>query len=716
MPVDLQVANFEGVWRGLMDRKRAVDHPELYASDARNVELLGNVISKRLGVKRLNDLSWPYGTPSNHRIYALFYVRWRHGSGVPDSLLVAAGSLIQKQGDPPSADLVTPGTLPPGTAARIDPTFPVQFSQFNNTVFIVDGTNPNLKYYLVAGTETMSTIGVKKPDAAPGVSLVAGPGLSPATGYRYRYTYLNSHNQAESEASPEGPPFDSGAPDYVFNAPIKPVNQKVQVTFAASPDPQVDKVRIYRTLDGGETYGFLAEVPDTDGSYVDAFPDWRLDDTALREFLDELPPDHIRLLVPWIQANRMLAVSATDPSTLYYSDLDLGFLKPESWPTENVIFVNRDAGDEIVGLFPFTDSVLIFCRRSIFRLRGIPPDDLTLDAVQYEDDMRTAIGGLSQKALVQVDDTLINPSLDGAYAVSRFIDTEGGFSANRLSRPIDQLWEQLSPASVQWSHGLFLRSRKQIRLWIPHSGLAVPTRCLVFQLDVSASANEPAGWTLWEIGGALTAEEFAEITASVVVETLDGDVAYIGTSSGYLGQMDEGLNDFWYEPPDPAVLQEGRRYPFVWQTVPIYLAEDERPTRFRFCDAVWGAETTATIVCTPITDFDLEWPAIVFTLELPDGFILDISKLDLDRLAPALLRREVRGSGLARAGGVFALRWRCDMDARFQIEKFRALWQPLAQKSRVVTAVQVLPVFEPAFGFGGEGTFGFGEGAFGGRP
>src|SRR5262249_34851930 len=150
------------------------------------------------------------------------------------------------------------------------------------------------------------------------------------------------------------------------------------------------------------------------------------------------------------------------------------------------------SGDEIVGLFPFSDSVLIFCRRSIFRLRGVPPDSITLDPVQWEDDTRTAIGSLGQKALVQVDDQVVNPFLDGAYAVSRFVDTAGGFENARLSRPIDDLWGELNPgAAIQWSHGVFLRERKQVRLWIPSGANTLPTRALIYQLDVDAEQNAP---------------------------------------------------------------------------------------------------------------------------------------------------------------------------------------------------------------------------------
>lgn len=721
MPIDLQVASYTGIWRGLMIRRRGVDHPELYATDALNVEMQGNVLAKRKGVQRLNALGSPYGSSTNHRIYALYYAHWRYGSGGQNELLIAAGNMIQRQADPPGPSIVTPATLPPGTPVRGDPQFPVQFTQFNNQIFIVDGTNPNLKLYLRGSAETIAAVGINPPTVPAGVSLVAAtPGFDTtvATGYRYRYTYVNSFTRAESDATDvEGsPPADTGAPDYKPLDPIKPgAGQGVQVTWTPSTDPQVDLVRIYRTLDGGETYLFLDEVPQTPATYLDQASDLKIEASSLyEEFTNTVPPERLRLVVPWVQANRLLGVSTDQPSIVYYSDLILGQLKPEAWPAENMIFVARDAGDEIVGLFPFTDSVLIFGRRSTFRLRGIPPDDLVLDAVQYEDDMRTAVGSLAQKSLIQVDDALINPAMDGAYAINRFIDTQGGFTNDRISRPIDDLWEHLTPNETDWSHGLFIRSKKQIRLWLPRDGRTLPDRALIYQLDVSATANEPAGWTIWETKGELASDDLATVTASVVVETTHGDVAYIGTEDGYLGQMDTGLNDWWYDPPGIGAIEQGRTYPFLWQGVPVYLSAQEQPTRLRFVDVVWAADSKVTVSCTPVTDFDVDWPAIYFTLEPTDGFILDISQLDIGRLAPDMLRHEARGSALTR-GALHTVRWRCDQDASFQLEKWRLLWQPLAQKSRMVDAVQQLPDVDNSIGFGGEHIYGFGEKTFGGR-
>ena len=715
MPVPIQTADYSGIWRGLMRRRRVIDHSELYAQEALNVELRGNVLAKRMGVRQISETPLgipPPATPGLTQVFALFNVKWRRNSGGTDHMIAVTPLLIQKVGDPPSANVDTSGLFPPGQGSRSTPQFPVNITQFDNMVFIVDGTNPNRKYRISPGGQGVRTeaIGIIGPTVPPTLSLLAGPGITAvAGGWRYAYTYVNSATQAESEPSGKIP--DPTPPE---QAAIKPNNQIVRVAFTASPDPQVDKVRIYRTRDGGATYFFLAELADTAGFYDDKTTDLALPDSdPMDEFVNYPPPTPMRLIVPWVQANRLIGVANDTPSILRYSDLALGQLKPEAWPALNQIFVAVDSGDEIVGIFPFTDSVLIFCHRSIFRLRGVPPDDLTLDPVQWEDDTRTAIGSFGQKSLVQVDDSVVNPFLDGAYAVNRYIDTAGGFENARLSRPIDDLWAELNPAAIQWTHGVFLRERKQVRLWIPNGSNNLPTRALVYQLDVDAEQNAPAGWTIWDVQKAgASSVSSAVITASCVVETPTGDVVYVATNDGMVGVMDDGLQDFWYVRPDGS-SRLGADYHFLWQSVPVTFAEDGRETRLRFVDVVWSANTETTLLCVPVTDFGVTWPVLSFALQPLGSFILDISKLDLTRLGTETARREFRGSALNR-GTFQAFMWVVFGPADFAIEGWTARWQPLALKSEMVDAVQVLP--EPPGGGLGFGEGEFGEGGFGGRP
>src|SRR6185436_8491036 len=73
--------------------------------------------------------------------------------------------------------------------------------------------------------------------------------------------------------------------------------------------------------------------------------------------LDFQAPDETEQFIPWVHANRLIAVvqrrggtlpTTSQPGYLLISDqpdLEEGWLKGESFPTANVIFVNHDDGD-----------------------------------------------------------------------------------------------------------------------------------------------------------------------------------------------------------------------------------------------------------------------------------------------------------------------------------------------------------------------------------
>jgi hypothetical protein len=661
--VPVEPVTFAGPWRGLLRRRRALDHPMSYAAESRNVELFGNALAKRQGTKRISTTQ--LGDGSSRRVHALFQAKWRAGTGT-DEVLAAAGALLQAVGDPPSADRYNLAYLPSGSPARSNPTNPVYFAQFDNKVFLVDGTNAlNLKYTYIGGTGRFQKFGISAPSAAPSVGAPTGTGITLATGRKYRQTYVNSITQHESEPGPESASTGAVA------------NKTIPVTTSASPDPQVDRVRVYATTDGGGgSWLFVGEV--NDGSVLnDAVPDASLG-TALQEFVNDPPPDVMRLVVPWPSQGRMLGVAEASPSILRVTDLVIGRLKPESWPPENIVFVNVDAGDDIVGLYPYSDSVLIFCRRSVWRMQGTYPA-VTLEPVQF-DPRRTAVGSFGQHAIVQVDDVLLSPFLDGAYSVGRFEDLKGGFTSSRISREIDDLWIERNPAVVRRSHAIFHRSRKQLRWFIPHGSNGEPTRCLVYQLDVVVDGDAPGGWGLWEV---LTPTGTpAQVTASVVVETATGDVTYIGTVDGYVLQMDQGFEDSW----SGASPGNGAAYEFVWETVP-FQGEDESPRRLRMVDVVIRPETVCDVGLTPKTDFTMDWTGVVFSFTPAGVFILGSSMLDVGALGS--VTPASRRAVLLSRGTHHALRFRNDQKgASFAIERWVARWQPLAWKAVGADEVQ----------------------------
>jgi hypothetical protein len=116
-------------------------------------------------------------------------------------------------------------------------TNPFGFVDSNNTVYFGNGNTGNMKKW--DGT-TLSNWGITAPSIVATVS-TTGTGISAAVGYYYVYTYYNTNTGHES--SPSGISACTG----VFS------NKTVSVGYTASGDAQVTHIKIYRTLDGGNT-------------------------------------------------------------------------------------------------------------------------------------------------------------------------------------------------------------------------------------------------------------------------------------------------------------------------------------------------------------------------------------------------------------------------------------------------------------------------------
>lgn len=124
----------------------------------------------------------------------------------------------------------------------------IRLLQFQNYVMIFNGVDPNKKY---DGTNLWN-FGIDRPTVAP---TLGGPvGNLTRT---YYYTYLNSVDGTESNGSP-------GTTTSAATA------GNVNVTVTASSDPQVTKIRIYRTGSGILEPRLCKEVPNVTGTYNDS--------------------------------------------------------------------------------------------------------------------------------------------------------------------------------------------------------------------------------------------------------------------------------------------------------------------------------------------------------------------------------------------------------------------------------------------------------------
>lgn len=231
-----------------------------------------------------------------------------------------------------------------------------RFQKVGNMLYFCDGTD--LKKW--DGT-TVTNWGIVAPSTAPSLSFSTGS-LSPASGYQYVYAFKNSSSGHISTASP-------------VSANTGPRTSKnIGVSGDRSTDPQVDKIEIYRTNDGGSTFNFLAEISNPGAgtwSYTDSTADSGLND-FIQPAIDHIndPPPAGATDVKFHMGRMWLAVS----NKVYFGaggDTLVG-VPEEAFPPANVfVFPGK-----VTALLSITPGLLVFTSDNIYIIGG-GPDLLT---------------------------------------------------------------------------------------------------------------------------------------------------------------------------------------------------------------------------------------------------------------------------------------------------------------------------------------------------
>jgi len=239
---------------------------------------------------------------------------------------------------------------------------PYSFTTANNYLFSSNG-NDTFKWGPATGVQNW---GIVAP-AAPGVALVAGALTYNVGGYFYVITYVNSTSGHESSPSP-------------LSACASPINQNIRVSWAASSDPQVDKVNIYRTPDGGAqnptAMGFVAQVPVGSSPYTDSKPDALLSSVQFApDFYQNDPPPAMKSIVSYV--GRIWGIVG---SRVWYSGQEeIGNGVPQE--TFAGASVNSPAGNFyayetlLTALAPLTDGVAVFNANRIQKIEGDSKDN-----------------------------------------------------------------------------------------------------------------------------------------------------------------------------------------------------------------------------------------------------------------------------------------------------------------------------------------------------
>ncbi len=499
---------------------------------------------------------------------------------------------------PTAADPVIFQKILEQPSVGFDPAFPMtHFVQYANATHVVSGffdwalgqvidsaVGPR-KVVLISGTPTAQHHGIGPPATAPTVA-DAGAGAGPNGTYQYRVTFRNSVSGQESEGGPA-------------SSQVSVTDNDIALTnIPVSVDPQVDKKRIYRTLAGGAVYFFVDEINNATTTYTDSDADTELG-RPLREFLDTPLPETASFISLWPQANRLIAINGRSVIYSDQPDLDEGFLKGESWPPDNEIFVGYDDGDPPVAVAAFFDSVLVLKRRSVWRVRGIPPD-IVIEPVSFRTD-RTGIGCAAPRSLAVDENELVFAAEDGIYRLSRYEGVQQGFESQRLSFAIDAYIRGVvagDGVTLGWpfASGVYFRRRRQYRLFgqIEDPDLSTTPSttpdanvALVFQFDTETGEGAH-GWSVWDTNGGQVHYTVAAVASRIP------DRVYVAQANGIVVEMDQGADDHG----DIAIG-------FEYRTVFFYPAGQGQPCRGRavdiLFDALTGSPTLTVGVRTKVT-------------------------------------------------------------------------------------------------------------------
>jgi hypothetical protein len=282
---------------------------------------------------------------------AAIHSQYRFARGATSELVVGTGTLLQKN----TAGVLS--NIQTGMSGT-----PIEFVPWQGYLWMADGTNM-FKYNQTA----VQNWGIAAPTVAPTYTYGApGSGTFRAVvGFKYMYTYYNSTSGHETYGV-------EGASTGAFGVEPGTEIDHVHIALTASTDPQVDKIRIYRTLDGGaDPFYRVATVANATGNTnYDNTDDLTLETQAEYTTSDHDPPTACFYICK--HKERMFAAhNATYPSRLFWSSLN----EPEAWPT--TYYEDRDQGDggKIRGICSFGDVLLIFKDLGITAVYGCENED-----------------------------------------------------------------------------------------------------------------------------------------------------------------------------------------------------------------------------------------------------------------------------------------------------------------------------------------------------
>lgn len=408
---------------------------------------------------------------------------------------------------------------------------------------------------LATPTSEVTRVGIVKPTEAPKITGFTSGTLSPTSGYQYMFTFYDSTTGLESDWS-----------EFSENTGAI-TSQSVTLLFPAhSTSLNYDKLRLYRTFDGGVFPYLVAELDAGTSTYTDSTDDADLTARAEPRYQNATPPENAFLV--FLHANRVWVVDADKPNIIRYSMPYTGSAKDlEYFPEENYLSTNN----AITGHANLPGRVLIFSSKSISSISGYGDDSFQFE--KFRDGIGTlhhssiasngerifflTESGLGMLGLAKGDFRIVSEEIDyklkdilsGTYnsgvffsscwnpSYKQFIFTASVFAEG------DFLWEDEDTGElVEWEDAISFETATWEDVDIGENDI-MKILCLGF--SPSRSTEEGTAWTEYKWADIADGNASGYRINFVYHPQADSSSLGVREDSSFLGVVGSGTNRLW---------------------------------------------------------------------------------------------------------------------------------------------------------------------------
>ena len=412
--------------------------------------------------------------------------------------------------------------------SRIEPfgfsTLPSQPQPFSPAGAADLGTVAQIPYASIEDGGDM-TIAVWSGNTGQNIIGMGDPDISKPNSYAYRVSYVSDTG---SESPLSEPSYavkwnnGDGSAGHTYKYGI------VVDNISIGPEGTV-KRRIYRTqnlgngVTGTATFYFLDDVPNNvETTYNDIIPDSYLGSEAPNFSDSGLLP--IGCNVGTAFAGRIiLGGGIANPTRLFYSTT----LGPEQFPENNYIDCSQREGDEITGLIPYNNLLIVLRKSSIEALvptgNEVTPFFIT--------PIYNGIGCTAPKtAKVVTGFGLVFLGTDGFYALTGNYSNASQIKVQIMSDTLNDFFTRINVQAMARACATYNVADNEYWCQVPIDGSSTPNSGLVFHAPIEA----------WSIREAVPAQALIQIQEGWTV---------FGSNSNLLGNKTPNGNT---------------RYPFSW--------------------------------------------------------------------------------------------------------------------------------------------------------